>query len=375
MAIVIGLGSLAWARRSRGPTPDAAPPVSRAASPTPSPASSTVSHPTSAPVTAPVPAVAATLTVAGVGDMIFDRNVALLVRDRGGAAPLASVAGLLARADVTAGNLESPLSVRGERFPGKDVTFRGDPRAVAGLRAAGFDFISLANNHVLDYGGIALTDTVSTLDEAGIAHAGAGADSAAARRPALVSRRGARVAYLAFSHVLPPGFVADADSPGLAPGRGRPGEVAAAVRAAKRRADYVVVSFHWGVEYSPDATAEQVRDARRAIDAGADLVLAHHPHVIQGVERYHGGLIAYSLGDFVFDHYSRETGEAFVLTAEVGPSGVGSVGIVPVYLDGHGAPAVVTGTAAQRILERLRRLSAARGTRIVISGDRAEVAR
>lgn len=326
-------------------------------------------------MTAPVPAVAATLTVAGVGDMIFDRNVALLVRDRGGAAPLASVAGLLARADVTAGNLESPLSVRGERFPGKDVTFRGDPRAVAGLRAAGFDFISLANNHVLDYGGIALTDTVSTLDEAGIAHAGAGADSAAARRPALVSRRGARVAYLAFSHVLPPGFVADADSPGLAPGRGRPGEVAAAVRAAKRRADYVVVSFHWGVEYSPDATAEQVRDARRAIDAGADLVLAHHPHVIQGVERYHGGLIAYSLGDFVFDHYSRETGEAFVLTAEVGPSGVGSVGIVPVYLDGHGAPAVVTGTAAQRILERLRRLSAARGTRIVISGDRAEVAR
>jgi poly-gamma-glutamate capsule biosynthesis protein CapA/YwtB (metallophosphatase superfamily) len=128
------------------------------------------------------------------------------------------------------------------------------------------------------------------------------------------------VAFLSFSHILPAGFIATDSKAGLAPGRTDMDAVAAAMPRPKTANDYVLVSFHWGVEYVDDANADQVRDGRTAIDAGADMVLSHHPHVIQGVEFYNGGLIAYSLGDFVFDHYSRKTGEAFILEAELGPA-------------------------------------------------------
>jgi len=204
----------------------------------------------------------------------------------------------LKRADVTVGNLESNLSKSGAPQPGKDVTFRGDPRAIQGLKASGFDFVALGNNHVLDYGPASLKDTLALLDRAGIEHAGAGMNRAAAWKPAVVTRDGATVAFLSFSHILPAGFVATDSKAGLARGRGNMDAVSSAIKAAQARYDYVLVSFHWGIEYKDYANADQVRDARRAIDAGADMVLSHHPHVLQGVELYKGKLIAYSLGNF-----------------------------------------------------------------------------
>jgi poly-gamma-glutamate synthesis protein (capsule biosynthesis protein) len=210
------------------------------------------------------------------------------------------------------------------------------------------------------------------LDAAGIAHAGAGADRAAAYAPAIVVRKGARVAYLAFSDVVPPGFAADAKRGGIASGRSLR-TVTDAIKQAKTQADYVIVSFHWGVEYQDYATAQQVHDAHAAIDAGADMVAAHHPHVIQAVELYKGKLIAYSLGDFVFDHFSKKTGEAFILDASIGPAGVGAVTVTPVYLDTNGKPAIVEGTEAATILQRLQTVSAKRDTNVVIQGSTATV--
>lgn len=315
----------------------------------------------------------ATITVSAVGDMIFDRQVKTLISTAGGAAPLSAVGAHLKAADVTIGNLESPLSTGGVKNAAKDVTFRGDPRGVEGLAASGFDLLSMANNHVLDYGPDALADTVATLDARGIAHAGAGANRDAAWKPAVVERDGATVAYLAFSQILPPGFVAAASKAGLAQGRNNADAVTAAIRSAKKRYDYVIVSFHWGVEYQDDANAGQVRDAHAAIDAGADMVLAHHPHVIQAVEYYKNRLIAYSLGDFVFDHYSRKTGEAFVLDAQLGPDGVTGAKMTPVYLNRYGKPAFVTGNDASVILGRLKSISAKRGTLVSIDGSTATV--
>ena len=307
--------------------------------------------------------------------MIFDRNVKALISTRGGKAPLAGVAARLRRADVTVGNLESNLSRSGSPWPGKDVTFRGDPRGIEGLKSSGFDFVALGNNHVLDYGSTSLRDTLANLDRAGIRHAGAGMNYAAAWKPAVVTRDGATVAFLSFSHVLPAGFIATGSKPGLARGRGNMNNVSTAIRAAQKRYDYVLVSFHWGVEYKDYANADQVRDARKAVDAGADMVLSHHPHVIQGIEFYKGKLIAYSLGDFVFDHYSRKTGEAFILDAKLGPSGIRDVVATPVYLNGHGAPAVVTGSSASTILRRLKQISAPHKTAVRISGSVARISR
>ncbi|MDH4140840.1 MAG: CapA family protein, partial [Coriobacteriia bacterium] len=315
----------------------------------------------------------ATITVSAVGDMIFDRKVKELVRSKGGAAPLARVATLLSKADVTVGNLESPLSDSGTKLADKDVTFRGDPRGVEGLAASGFDFVSLANNHVLDYGAEALEDTIALLDENGVGHAGAGADRDAAWEPAVLEIDDTTVAFLSFSHILPAGFIATSKKSGLAAGRTDMNAVEEAIEVAKKSHDYVLVSFHWGVEYVDDANADQVKDARRAIDAGADMVLSHHPHVIQGIEFYKGGLIAYSLGDFVFDHYSRKTGEAFILNASLGPRGVRDVSVTPVYLDSTGAPDVVTGSQAKTVLQRLKVISGRHGTNVRITGDTAVV--
>lgn len=315
----------------------------------------------------------ATLTVAGAGDMIFDRQVKALIKVAGGAAPLARVASILKAADIAIANLESTLASSGGKNADKDVTFRGDPRGIESLKAAELDAVSLANNHVLDYGPQPLLDTIEALDQASIGHAGAGKDKTAAWTPATIERNGATTAYLAFSHIVPAGFIAQDDRAGFASGRQDMNLVEDAIREAKKTHDYVIVSFHWGVEYTDNPTAEQVKNAHRAIDAGADMVLAHHPHVIQGVEFYKQGLIAYSLGDFVFDHYSRKTGEAFILNASMGPDGISDVTATPVYLDTYGRPEVVTGSAGRSILKRLKSISAPLGTSVTITGDTASI--
>jgi poly-gamma-glutamate capsule biosynthesis protein CapA/YwtB (metallophosphatase superfamily) len=368
LALLSGAGylladTLSWSPSETG-TP-AAPPAAAEAT--------IATMPVAEPPAPPPPSLPATLTVAAVGDMHFDRRVKELIGREGGLAPLRYVADRLAAADVAVGNLESPLSNGGSPWPGKDVHFRGDPRGIEGLEASGFTFLSLANNHILDYGTEALMDTVSALDLAGIGYAGAGIDRSAAWKPAVATYGDTTVAFLSFSHILPAGFIATDSKAGLAPGRTDMAAVTEAIRAAKTEHDYVLVSFHWGVEYVDDANGDQVRDGRAAVDAGADMVLSHHPHVIQGVEFYNGGLIAYSLGDFVFDHYSRKTGEAFILEAELGPHGVENVRAVPVYLYSIGQPKVVTGPEATDILERLKRISGPHGTSVVIEDDVAQV--
>jgi poly-gamma-glutamate synthesis protein (capsule biosynthesis protein) len=321
------------------------------------------------------PTFAGTVTVAAVGDMMFGRGVADYMRNAGGAAILSRVATELAAADVALGNLEGPLATTGTRAKGKDVTLLGDPRGVAGLTAAGFDAVGLANNHSLDYGVSALRETMSLLDGAHIAHAGAGMSQKAAYAPAtIVTRSGARVAFLSFSHVVPLGFAAEGSHPGIARSRFHMDRVTAAIRSARASHDFVVVAFHWGTEYQDTPSAEQRADGRAAIDAGADLVVGHHPHVIQGVESYKGRLIAYSLGDFVFDHFSRVTGESFILFAQLDRGATPKVSIVPTYLDPtSGRPSIVHGDAAARILTRLRSISAPLHTKVLIAGDRATV--
>lgn len=328
------------------------------------------------PKPAPEPSGPATITVAGVGDMLFDRKVKQLIVAQGGQAPLAPVASRLAAADVTVGNLETTLADGGERIATKEpkYAFRGDPRGIESLKLAGFDAVSLANNHMLDYGPGPLEQTIASLDAAGIGHSGAGANSEDAWKPATIeTESGAKVAFLAYTHILPAGFLASSERAGVASGKMDLSLIDEAIRNAKKTHDYVIVSFHWGVEYEDYANADQVGKAHRAIDAGADMVLAHHPHVIQGVEFYKDRLIAYSLGDFVFDHYSRKTGESFILEAKLGPHGVTDVEAVPVYLDEYGRPEFVKGEEARVILQRLKKISAPHGASVLVDGDIARI--
>jgi poly-gamma-glutamate capsule biosynthesis protein CapA/YwtB (metallophosphatase superfamily) len=310
--------------------------------------------------------------VAASGDVIGDREVGSFIDAQGGRAVFAEVAPFLRQADLAFVNLESPLSTRGEQDQDKEVTFRGRRALIAGLSAAGIDAVSVANNHALDYGPTALKDTLAGLDRAGIAHAGAGADLTAARAPGVVKTPGGSVAVLAYTLIEPAGFLAGKDSAGVNPGRENEPRLLRDITRAKTTADWVVVSFHWGTEYQGRADEDQRRLAHRAIDAGADLVLGHHPHVLQGFELYRNRLIAYSLGDLVFDHYSRATGETVILRATLSPTGPPSFTLVPVYLsDSHGIPAPVTGSEARSILERMRLYSGELGLQIKVDGDRA----
>lgn len=315
-----------------------------------------------------------TVTVIAVGDMLFDLAPRRLIDAQGGAAPLAYVAPTLRRAQVTVGNLETTLSNRGPAVGGKPahLIFNGHPKGVVSLRSSGFDFVALANNHMMDHGRPALSDTIGTLDRNGIKHAGAGMNSTEAWRPAIIERNGAKIAFLSFTERLPSGFLAGASRPGVASAKDMR-RVKAAIRAAKRKADYVIVSFHWGVEQSYWVNSSQISAGRAAVDAGADMVLSHHPHVMQGVEFYKDGLIAYSLGNFLFPYKTVEGRKSFILRAQLTPRGIRNAVAYPVYLGQYGRPSIQTGSSATHILGKLKRTSQARGTRVYIKNNRARL--
>jgi len=316
---------------------------------------------------APTPA----LVVAASGDVLADRLVGAFIDSNGGEAVFANVRPLLESAHLAFVNLECPLSDDGSRDPHKEYTFLGRSALVDGLVSAGIDVVSLANNHAVDFGRAALLDTIARLDQAGVNHAGAGADAQAAAAPTLLITPAGVVAFLAYTEIIHPGFPATADRAGVNPATNRE-KLLAAIASANEKADFVVVSFHWGTEYTTQPSREQRRLAHEAVDAGADLILGHHPHVLQGLEIYRERLIAYSLGDFVWDHHSRETGETVVLRVSLTPGEPPTIEATPVYLDDStGVPAPVSGNAADVILSRLSRLSAGLGLEMARSGDTA----
>jgi len=312
------------------------------------------------------------LLVAAGGDVMGDRQVAAFIDEHGGEAVFADVAPYLSDAHVTFVNLESPLSDQGSRETGKSVTFRGKTALVDGIASAGVDVVSLANNHALDWGAAALLDTIERLSSAGVAVAGAGPDSAAARAPAVLETQAGTVAVLAFADIVPAGFSAGTDRAGVNSAKTDRQRLLDDIAAAADRADYVLVSFHWGLEYDGYAGEAQRTLAHQAVDAGADLVIGHHPHVLQGLEIYKNKLIAYSLGDFVFDHYSRATGEAVILRVMMSPDGPPALTVIPVYLeDPHGIPRPVHGQEAAAILDRLAGFSERLGLTLTRGGDMA----
>ncbi len=306
------------------------------------------------------------------GDVMTDRVVKGYIGSYGAGAVLSGIAPQLEKGDAAWVNLESPLSTLGSPNPGKDYTFEGPPSMAKALAAAGIDLVTMGNNHSVDYGQVALADTIKRLEKAGVKVVGAGLDDKDAWTPAIIETPGgATIGFLAWSDVLWPGYRATSQ-PGVAEGRTDLPRVKAAIRALAKKVDYVVVGFHWGLEYQHYPWEAQTSEAHAAIDAGADLVIGHHPHVLQGFEAYKGRLIAYSLGDLVFDHFSVATGQTVLVDAVLTPGGVKAT-LVPVYVSSSGIPAVQTGGAATTILSLVRQYSKALGTSVVIKGDVATV--
>jgi poly-gamma-glutamate synthesis protein (capsule biosynthesis protein) len=267
-----------------------------------------------------------------VGDVTFGESVGPAIASHGGAYPWAFVGSTLRRADITVGNLETAVSTRGVAAA-KEFTFRGSPAALVPMReVAGFDVLTLANNHTVDYGRDALLDTLKAVHAAGIQTIGAGANALRARRPAIVEAGGLRVALLGYSDVNPYGFNATSASPGTA--KAEVDAITTDVHAALRRADVAVCFFHWGTELHPAPDSRQQQFAAACLNAGAKLVLGAHPHVLGGVATpVPHTLVAWTLGNFVFPSGSV-TGRTAILHVALGADGVRGYRLVPVRIDG-----------------------------------------
>lgn len=291
-----------------------------------------------------------------VGDILMGGRIAEILEREGYDYPYRHVGGAIREADLAAGNLENPITSRGEPAD-KTWTFRMSPKAVPELKASGFDVLNLANNHTLDYGTTGLLDTFRHLDEEGIGRIGAGEDADEAYRPLVTEVKGIRIACLGFSHVVPEvGWKAAAGRPGVAEAYDMR-RALEAVRQAKDEADLVVVMVHWGVERAEEPEPYQVKKGREFIDAGADLVIGSHPHVLQGLESYGGKWIAYSLGNFIFTvNPGAETRQSAMLQADCRADGDCRLMLVPV-VTGPGQPRYPDDETKRAILAKMDRLS------------------
>lgn len=233
----------------------------------------------------------------------------------------------LRQADIAFCQLEVNLTERGVRLPQVRHTHRAKASSAEAMKDAGFTIVSFSGNHCLDWGPDGFFDTIDNLKGAGLAVVGVGANIAQARTPVIQEANGVRVAFLAYNSILPSHYWAEADRPGCAPMRAwtiyeqiepdQPGTPArihtqalradldamvADVKAAREIADVVVMSIHWGIHFIPAVLADYQQEvARAAIDAGVDLVLGHHAHILKGIEVYRGKAIFYSMGNFAID--------------------------------------------------------------------------
>jgi poly-gamma-glutamate capsule biosynthesis protein CapA/YwtB (metallophosphatase superfamily) len=316
-----------------------------------------------------------TVTLLGVGDVIIDREQPETIFQH--------VAEVLRSADITFANCEGALSDKG--YPNPKHAAHSDPRNLAALLYAGIDVVSLANNHSQDWGPDALLDTMARLQGAGVRYVGVGKNLAEAHQPAILERKGTKVGFLAYGCVGPDGYEAENDKPGYAPVRSwtiyervdsQPGtpprivtipykdDLAAMVediQMLKVQVDVVVVSYHWGLHFVPRLIPMYCLDiGHAAIDAGADLILGGHTHILKGIEVYKGKVIFYSTSNFALEfgphmrdhkHVRRlhelygspgpETRYTLIAKATIQAGDISQVSYIPCYVNDQAEPEIV----------------------------------
>jgi len=334
---------------SAGPTPSAV--ANAPSSPQPSSSAGSASPAASAPQGS-----GQQVKLTFVGDVMMASKVEDILKQKGYDYPYTNVTDLLSKADYTIANLETPVTTRGTEQK-KDYVYRSSPLALSALRASGIDLVNLANNHVMDYGTEGLLDTFDALDQEGIQRMGAGKNLEEAYQPVIVEKQGIKIAFLGFSRVVPEGsWKAAAGHPGVAETYNYKPAVEA-IQKAKEKADIVVVTAHWGVERSDQPDKYQKELAHRYIDAGADLIVGGHPHVLQGFEQYKGKWIAYSLGNFIFTTNDvPKTWETVALEASCTKDKQCDVHLVPI-LTKMALPTPMSTEDGTKLFQRLSQIS------------------
>lgn len=303
------------------------------------------------------------ITLNAVGDIAFGDHPLCAgfgahsrYRSRPPGLAFAKVRSALGEADIIFGNLECTLSEVGLR-PGDyhSIQMRGAPRYLDDLGTAGFTVVNVANNHALQHGKEAFLDSARMLRDAGIAICGLRADDHRHATPVHIERNGLRLAFLGYS-LRPRQYFTE--EPIYA--EGYQDEILADVRAVRSGCDSVVVSLHWGSEFIDRPSPDEIALARAIVDAGADAIIGHHPHVLRGIERRGRGIILYSLGNFVCDMIWDETlRETAIVRLCLTREGAAIDRIVPVRVNDDCQPEVLDGDRGRRLLERIEAMSAA----------------
>jgi poly-gamma-glutamate capsule biosynthesis protein CapA/YwtB (metallophosphatase superfamily) len=264
--------------------------------------------------------------------------------------PFQNVGQIFNQKDILFGNLETVLSTQGRKAE-KAVVLYSPPENVQFLKSAGFDVLNIANNHILDLGIQGFRSTLDTLSENSLAFIGANAYGV---YPAhvILERKGIRFAFLGYTANR---FIYK----GIPVKRLREKRIIEDIEALKPTCDFVAVSLHWGIENVLYPSPKQIKLAHKLIDRGASLVLGHHPHVIQGIEEYKNGLIAYSLGNFQFDPRlsQSKTNESIMLVVEFTSDGIKGYEIIPVVIDEDFLPAVAQGEVKDKVLTLISEIS------------------
>ncbi|RJX38198.1 CapA family protein [Paenibacillus pinisoli] len=297
------------------------------------------------------------ISLSFVGDLMPGEYINRILLEKGYDFPYQNVLLYLSEPDIMAGNLELPITTRGIPIEGTPYVHKGSPDALPAMKNAGFDVLSLANNHAMDQGLEGMQDTMKYLQEAGIGYMGVGNNDAEAFAPYIAESKGFKVAYIGVSGVIPfTHLKADRNTPGIAETYETTRTVAA-IASAKEEADIVVVMVHWGKDAADKPEELHRRYAREYIDAGADIVVGSHPHVMQGFENYKGKWIAYSLGNFVYATNPKSPqGDTGVLDAVCNKAGDCSLKFNPMNVI-QSQPTPLEGEAKQQLLQRLSSIS------------------
>ena len=307
-----------------------------------------------------------TVILSAVGDLAIHGQYDELIEKHSPHVFFENIAGFFENSDVVFGNLESVLSPSGTPKLDKPLCLRGNPLFIEGLKYAGFNVLSLANNHSFDFGVDGYLDMKKTLESNGIHVVGGGRDINDSRSSLIIEKRGIKILFIAYSDEKTGGFNEACDNkPGVAPLNIE--IIKEDIKKHRGSVNCIVVSLHWGEEFNHYPSPQQVADARTMIDSGADLILGHHSHVLQGIEKYKSGVIAYNLGSMMmsgpsgtYDYVLQENNrESVILNCEISEKGISGISLTPVWLNNELYPVICKDSREKKILETVEDLSRA----------------
>ncbi|MCT4594428.1 MAG: CapA family protein [Anaeromicrobium sp.] len=296
------------------------------------------------------------VTISAVGDILLDRGVRKIIEEEGYEYPYEKVRNSLNNRDIVVANLECPIyDGNNPVYKRPDIIFKGGTENVNYIKSAGINLLNLANNHTMDHRSEGLLSTIEALNKNHLDYFGAGKNSKDAKKLKIVKINNTRIGFLGYSVFPPEGYVFFPDRPHVA--KVDPKRIKIEVKDAKRKCDFLIVSYHWGNEYESYPSENQIKLAHETIDSGADLILGHHPHVLQSIEKYRDKYIFYSLGNFIFDRQIHwGTDETIIANFKIKNKRIVNIELVPIKII-NGQPNLAQGEIKEKILNHLKRIS------------------